>query len=77
MYHYQCVIVAMVTIIGILKMYSEHLLSLTSIEEVGYFLGHMPDTTDPEVLFHTITSVSIGEKKYKRLLSHHQESRKT
>ncbi len=53
-------------------MYHTHLLSLTSIEEVGYFLGHIPTNTDSDELFQTINTINISEKKYKKLLLFYQ-----
>ena len=53
-------------------MYHTHLLSLTSIEEVGHFLGHIPNNADSDELFQTINTINISEKKYKKTLSFNQ-----
>ena len=57
----------------ILRMYQHHLLELTGIEEVGHFLGNIPNTINSNVLFQNIGSINIPEKKFKQFLTYYQK----
>lgn len=50
-------------------MYQSQLLSFSSIEDVGHFLGHLPSTLDSDMLFGSISSIPLTDKRFSQLLS--------
>ena len=49
-------------------MYQSDLIELTSIEEVGQFLGRLPPNVDSDALFHHISAISLSNKKFSQVL---------
>ena len=45
-----------------------------TIEEVGQFLGHLPDTIDCDMLFQHIAAVNLTAKKFAQCLQQHTPS---
>ncbi len=53
---------------GILRLYQSELLQLSTIEDVGGFLGKLPSSLDSDTLFSQIESIQLTSKKFQQVL---------
>ena len=52
-------------------MFQTEIMERHTIEEVGQFLGHLPETIDSDVLFQHIAAVNLTAKKFAQCLQQH------
>ena len=52
-------------------MFQPSILHRTTIEEVGQFLGALPDDIDSDVLFQHIAAINLNAKKFMQLVQQH------
>jgi hypothetical protein len=56
------------TALGILNLYQSNILELTTIADVGQFLGHLPSDLDSDSLFNSIANITLSDKKFNSML---------
>lgn len=59
---------------GVLRLFQTSILERHTIEEVGQFLGRLPETIDSSVLFKHIEAVNLTPKKFMQCLQQHISS---
>lgn len=59
---------------GVLRMFQTHIMERHTIEEVGQFLGHLPEDIDCDLLFQHIAAVNLTAKKFSQCLQQHSSS---
>jgi hypothetical protein len=58
----------LIPILGILNLYQSNILELTTIADVGQFLGHLPSDLDSDSLFNSIANITLSDKKFNSML---------
>jgi len=61
------------TALGILHLYQSNLLELHALEDMGQFLGKLPESLDSETLFSHISSISLTSKRFTQTLQQQQQ----
>ena len=59
---------------GVLRLFQNEVMERHTIEEVGQFLGHLPDSVDGDTLFQHISTINLTAKRFSQCLQQHSSS---
>ena len=59
---------------GVLRLFQNEVMERHTIEEVGQFLGHLPDFVDGDTLFQNISTINLTAKRFSQCLQQHSSS---
>ena len=59
---------------GVLRLFQNEVMDRHTIEEVGQFLGHLPDFVDGDTLFQNISTINLTAKRFSQCLQQHSSS---
>jgi hypothetical protein len=62
------------TALGVLRLFQNEVMERHTIEEVGQFLGHLPDSVDGDTLFQHISTINLTAKRFSQCLQQHSSS---